>query len=215
MSCSCGCGKCGGSKKKSNGRSIPLSNDIVFLFWAKNPLRPTSLRRIRRVSIVGSAAPCGSLLVIGKSLIQAARCLLRNGFVIASSQTPNGVTGFIVFKRRRRGQPNSCCSDSHLRAPGIKRRSPGVYFADADLQCSGLCSGRDRDIVYDWKLTPTDKDNPGNLRIVGSSRKVGDGTVQVAGTGTFDLNVLVTFKCTAGPLVTALCSSQATVRFTQ
>ncbi|WP_156411066.1 hypothetical protein [Paenibacillus sp. Soil787] len=90
-----------------------------------------------------------------------------------------------------------------------------MYFADANLICSGLCSGKDSNIVYDWKLTPTDIRNPGNLRIVGSSHKVGNNTVEVAGTGTFDLNVSVTFKCTAGPLVTALCRSEATVRFTQ
>lgn len=187
----------------------------MYLYFGKRTLRPASLRRIQKVSIVGNASPCRSNLVIGRTLVDAVRCLRRNGFVTVSSQTPNGVSGFMVFRRSLRGQPNSCCSDSHLRAPGIKRRSQGVYFADANLICSGLCTGKDTDIIYVWRLTPTDTRNPGNLRIVGSSRKVGNNTVEVAGTGTFDLNVSVTFKCTAGSLVTALCRSDATVRFNQ
>lgn len=90
-------------------------------------------------------------------------------------------------------QPNEgCCSRSNLRPPGIRRTiTRGVYFADADLECSSVCFGYDRDTIYEWSLTPFS----GNPRIVGDSRKVGNDRVEVAGSGEFELNVRVTFRC--------------------
>jgi hypothetical protein len=127
--------------------------------------------------------------------------------------------------KRKRRQPNSCCSDSHLRPPGIKflRRTTtgsGIYFADADLECSGLCTGKDRDIVYSWTLIPTNPQNPGGLSIVGGGGegkhiiKTGNDQVEIAGTGAFDLKVLVRFDCTFGDLH-FLCDRDASVKFVQ
>ncbi|MGM0879399.1 MAG: hypothetical protein ACQEWV_33730, partial [Bacillota bacterium] len=77
------------------------------------------------------------------------------------------------------GQPNEgCCSQSRLRPPGIRRTStPGVYFADADLVCTGfLCFGRDNEIVYEWSIPRIMSGNP---RIVGNPVKVGSDRVEV------------------------------------
>ena len=78
---------------------IPKQPDIVFVFWEKNPLRPESLRRIQKVSIVGTASPCARFLIPGKALFRARRCLLQNGFVIVCQRRTTGVSGFIVFER--------------------------------------------------------------------------------------------------------------------
>ncbi len=125
-----------------------------------------------------------------------------------------------ICKGRKRRGAVGCCFKSHLRGEGIKRvpETRNIYFADANLICTGaLCSGRDRDIVYEWTLTPTDKANPGNLRIVGNSRRVGNDRVEIAGTGTFDLHVRVVFKCTRVSFRVFIdnCVSTRTVRFTQ
>ena len=126
----------------------------------------------------------------------------------------------VICKSHKRRGVRGCCFKSHLRGEGIKKvgGTSNVYFADANLICTGdLCSGRDRDIVYEWTLTPTDKANPGHLRIVGSSLKVGNDRVEVAGTGTFDLHVKVIFKCTRVSFRVFIdsCVSTRTVRFTQ
>lgn len=97
-----------------------------------------------------------------------------------------------------------------------------MYFADADLICNGsgfTCKGNDSDTLYEWKLTPTEQANPGNLRIVGGSTKHGNDRVEIAGTGTFDLAVKVTFSCLqSGKFLiphTVRCVRNASVRFTQ
>jgi hypothetical protein len=51
---------------------------------------------IKNVTIVGSAAPCNSFLVVGKRVAPARRCLLKNGFVLVSN-----CKQVYVFKRRR------------------------------------------------------------------------------------------------------------------
>jgi hypothetical protein len=111
-----------------------------------------------------------------------------------------------------------CCSGSRLRDEGIKRRTgrPGVYFADADLECATIfCRGRDAEILYEWSLTPIS----GNPRILPPSRSFGYNEVEVAGTGTFDLHVRVRFSCEVfTPSVQPFfvrCFREATVRFTQ
>ncbi|MGZ4159201.1 MAG: hypothetical protein ACXVNF_00150 [Neobacillus sp.] len=84
------------------------------------------------------------------------------------------------------------CQRSHLRDEGIKRTStPGVYFADADLQCTGECTGHDQDIIYELSLFRWS----GDARILGNPVKVGNDRVEVVGTGTFYLNVKVAFRC--------------------
>lgn len=107
-----------------------------------------------------------------------------------------------------------CCRGSHLRDEGIKRTStPGVYFADADLQCEGIfCSGFDQDIRYCWQLLPIS----GNASIVGNPVKEGNNRVEVAGTGTFYLHVQVLFRCRSSltPVYEA-CHREAIVKFTQ
>lgn len=113
------------------------------------------------------------------------------------------------------GEENSCCSGSRLRPPGIKSTgTSGVYFADADLECGVLCSGSDSDTIYEWSLTPVPPISENPPKIVGNSRKVGNDRVEVAGTGTFDLHVRVTFHCNA-LVETKSCVREATVRFTQ
>lgn len=82
-----------------NVARIPKQPDIVFVFWEKNPLRPESLRRIQKVSIVGTAFPCRRFLIPGKPLFHAKKCLLEHGFVIVCQRRTIGVSGFIVFKR--------------------------------------------------------------------------------------------------------------------
>lgn len=127
------------------------------------------------------------------------------------------VPSFIRKYCKRRHVRETCCRGSRLRGEGIKKTViPGVYFADADLECSEGCFGLDSDTIYDWTLTPNDKSNPGNLRIVGDSRKVGNDRVQVTGTGAFDLSVTVTFKCRDNfhQSLFAECIRTATVRFT-
>ncbi|MDQ6596625.1 hypothetical protein [Bacillus salipaludis] len=105
------------------------------------------------------------------------------------------------------GEENSCCSDSRLRGPGIRRTATrGGYFADADLVCSGLCIGHDRDTVYEWRLFPIS----GNAELVGPTRKVGNDRIEVSGTGEFELDVRVTFICGAWE-----CVREATVTFRQ
>jgi hypothetical protein len=59
------------------------------------------MRRIRKVSIVGSANPCTSLLAINRVYQPAVRCLLRNGFRVAFRQNTTSVSGFAVFVRTR------------------------------------------------------------------------------------------------------------------
>ncbi|MDN3015762.1 hypothetical protein PH210_06020 [Paenibacillus sp. BSR1-1] len=112
-------------------------------------------------------------------------------------------------------QTAACCSGSNLRTPGIKRTStPGVYFADADLQCSTIfCTGSDSDIIYDWSIIPS----LGNARIVGDRRKVGDNRVEIEGSGTFWLTVQVTFRCQVNvpPFPFASCLVETTVKFNQ
>ncbi|MDQ6597789.1 hypothetical protein E2K98_25230 [Bacillus salipaludis] len=113
------------------------------------------------------------------------------------------------------GQPNEgCCRGSNLRPPGIRRTSTrGVYFADADLRCSGVfCEGYDQDTIYEWSLFSIS----GNTRIVGDSRKIGNDRVEVAGSGAFELTVTVTFRCrTSDGRDTVDCVRTAIREFTQ
>lgn len=111
------------------------------------------------------------------------------------------------------GQPNEgCCSNSRLRDEGIKRTSTqGIYFADADLECSGGCFGVDQLISYDWSIEPF---AGSNATIVGCPSKLGDNTVQVAGTGLFALRVNVSFRC-FGNTTVHTCVRSARQTFTQ
>lgn len=107
-----------------------------------------------------------------------------------------------------------CCSESHLRDEGIKKTTtPGVYFADADLECEFGCFGSDNDTIYEWTLLPIS----GNVSIVGNPVKIGNDRVQVAGNGTFYLHVRVTFICRENnpPPDNDVCNVTATVKFTQ
>ena len=78
---------------------VPKQPDVVFIFWAKNPLHPKSFRKIQQVSIVGTASPCKQFLTPGTALFRARRCLLSNGFKIVCERNITGVNGFIVFER--------------------------------------------------------------------------------------------------------------------
>ncbi|MCD9025255.1 hypothetical protein [Cohnella silvisoli] len=86
-----------------------------------------------------------------------------------------------------------------------------VYRADADLRCSGLCRGFDSDIIYDWTAVPLS----GNLQVVGDTRKIGNNTLVVSGTGTLDLTVTVTFRCRVFGGGFEDCRRTASMRFTQ
>jgi hypothetical protein len=118
------------------------------------------------------------------------------------------------------GQPNEgCCFRSRLRDEGIKRTDiPGVYFADADLVCTGSsCFGHDDEIIYEWTIYP---EYPSNVYIIGPSRKIGNDRVQVGGTGSFFLRVRVTFRCRLYDFELPIfeyadCIREAAVHFTQ
>jgi hypothetical protein len=55
------------------------SSDIVVIRFFRNA---RGFRIINGISIIGSAQPCRSLLVLGFLLLPAVRCLLRNRFHI-------------------------------------------------------------------------------------------------------------------------------------
>ncbi|SDO71748.1 hypothetical protein SAMN04487897_12049 [Paenibacillus sp. yr247] len=116
-------------------------------------------------------------------------------------------------KRRRRRGFICSCSDSNIRR--ITQTLAGVsavYRADADLECRGaLCRGADSDIIYDWTAVPLS----GNLEVVGDTRKIGNNTLVVKGTGTLDLSVTVTFRCRLFGGGFEDCRRTATMRFTQ
>ncbi|KIL42470.1 hypothetical protein SD70_00770 [Gordoniibacillus kamchatkensis] len=69
--------------------------DTVTIRFAREPI--TGVRTIAAVRIVGSAAPCLRLLVVGKRLIPAVNCLLRSGFVLVAFRG-----NVLVFRRRKR-----------------------------------------------------------------------------------------------------------------
>lgn len=106
----------------------------------------------------------------------------------------------------------ACCDGSHLRDEGIKRRSPGVYFADADLQCATIfCSGSDNDIEYEWFFELLS----GDARALPPLQKRGNNTLTVVGSGRFALRVRVTFVCSVIGALRARCVREATVIFEQ
>ncbi|MFN0220269.1 hypothetical protein [Paenibacillus sp. KR2-11] len=73
---------------------IPQPPDVVTLRVVRNPL--TGRREITGSSVIGSAAPCTSLLTAGSRLGPAVRCLVRSGFPLIAR-----VPGVLVFRRFR------------------------------------------------------------------------------------------------------------------
>ncbi|CRK83524.1 hypothetical protein [Neobacillus massiliamazoniensis] len=78
--------------------SIPRPPDVVLIVWARNPLSPTSSRRIVETAVNGSARPCNSLLVPDNRYTRARDCLFENGFEQVF-QGRRGVFGISVFVR--------------------------------------------------------------------------------------------------------------------
>ncbi|PUA38730.1 hypothetical protein C8Z91_14160 [Paenibacillus elgii] len=73
--------------------------DLVLISWSRNPLVPGSPRRIITSRVIGSAQPCTALLVPGRLLVNALRCLTRNRFFIVVSRSTSSISGFILLQR--------------------------------------------------------------------------------------------------------------------
>lgn len=83
--------------------------------------------------------------------------------------------------------PFCSCSSSSIRLI-YRTEDRNVFGADIFLDCSGVCSGHDEDIVVTWTLNRIS----GDVRIVGPNNQ---GFVRVEGTGMFTLTLNVLFRC--------------------
>ncbi|UUZ81484.1 hypothetical protein LJK88_43755 [Paenibacillus sp. P26] len=75
--------------------------DLVLISWTRNPLVPGSPRRIIASRVIGDAQPCTALLAPNRLLINALRCLKKNGFFVVVSRKTSNISGFILLQRNR------------------------------------------------------------------------------------------------------------------
>ncbi|WP_426447902.1 hypothetical protein ACP26L_26600 [Paenibacillus sp. S-38] len=73
---------------------VPRPPDVVTLTVVRSPR--TGRRIITGSSVIGSAAPCTSLIAPGSRLVPAVRCLVRSGFRLIAR-----IQGVWVFRRIR------------------------------------------------------------------------------------------------------------------